>query len=116
MLIFVKVRGRGAPTKHLIHHILVRGPSLNSDGLQCRALRQEGWQKAEVIGLEYGIECQTTKDIHLSHGRSALLLAAGIYLVIHWALPSPARTEEQGQGHRDRLSLVVSAGGVTAPV
>lgn len=58
--------------------------------------------------MEYGIECQTTKDIHLSHGLSALLWLAGIYLVIHSTRPSPARTQEQGAGHRGWFSLVVS--------
>lgn len=105
-------------TKHLIHHILVRGPRLNSGRLQCHALRQEGLQKAEVIGLEYGIECQTTKDIHLSHGRSALLLLAGIYLVIHSTLPSSARTEEQERatGTGSVWWSPMRASGVTAPV
>lgn len=51
----------------------------------------------EVIGLEYGIGCQTTKDFHLSHGHPALLWLDGIYLVIHSTLPSLARKEEKEQ-------------------
>lgn len=57
-------------------------------------MRSEGLHKAEVIGLEYGIECQTTKDIHLS--LMAFQLFCGcreFYLLIHSTLPSPARTE-----------------------
>lgn len=89
-------------TGHLIHRILVRGPSLNSGWLQCRA--PGGEQKAEVIGLEYGIERQTTKDIHLSHGLSALLWLAGIYLVI---LSRSSEDESVGAGHRDGLRPVL---------
>ena len=70
---------------------------------------REGLQRAEVIGLVYGIECPTTKDIHLSPGHRALLLLDGIYLVIHWAIPSSARTEQQGPGHQDRPSLLSAA-------
>lgn len=73
---------------------------------------RKGLQKAEVIGLEYGIECQTTKDINLS--LMAFQLFCGcreFYLLIHSPLPRPTRTEESGAGHQDRLSLVVSCAG-----
>lgn len=97
-------------TKHLIHHILVRGPSLNSGWLQCHALGgvAKGW--GNWIGIRHWVS-DNKRYPSLSHGLSALLWPAGIYLVIHSTLPSPARTEEQGAGHLDWLSLVVSYAG-----
>lgn len=107
---FSKGGGKGMRAVHLIHHILVRGPSLNSGWLQCHALGgvAKGW--GNWIGIRHWVS-DNKRYPSLSHGLSALLWLPGIYLVIHSTLPSPARTEERGAGHRDWLSLVVSHAG-----
>lgn len=59
-------------------------------------MHQEGLQKAEVIGLEYGIERQTTKDIHLC--LMAFQLFCG-WLEFIWLFTLPLfRGQESGGG------------------
>lgn len=80
-------------------------------------MHQEGLQKAEVIGLEYSIERQTTKDIHLC------LMAFQLFcdwLEFIWLFGSPAlpRTGERWGGRppgpAQAGALVRRAGGACA--
>lgn len=75
-------------------------------------MHQEGLQKAAVIGLEYSIERQTTKDIHLC------LMAFQLFcdwLEFIWLFALPLfRGQESGggAGHRDRLRPALSYAGL----
>ena len=78
-------------------------------------MHQEGLQRAEVIGLEYGIERQTTKDIHLC--LMAFQLFCGRLKFI-WLFALPLFQETGGQagggGGGVRQTLLAPAGWVGA--
>lgn len=106
--------GKGAFTMHLIHHILVRAPSLNSGWPQCHALGgvAKGW--GNWIGIRHWVS-DNKRYPSLSHGLSALLWLPGILFAhsLYSSEPSKDRRGVLGGGewaaaHQDGLSLVVS--------
>lgn len=81
-------------------------------------MHQEGLQKAEVIGLEYSIERQTTKDIHLCL-MAFQLFCDWLEFIWLFALPLFRGQESSGGGGRppgpaQAGALIRRAGGACA--
>lgn len=91
-----KGEGKGMLTMHLIHHILVRAPTLNSGWWQCHALGgvAKGW--GNWIGIRHWVS-DNKRYPSLSHGLSALLWLPGI-LFAHSLSPFEADKSRRAWG------------------
>lgn len=104
--------GKGMLTMHLIHHILVRAPSLNSGWLQCHALGgvAKGW--GNWIGIRHWVS-DNKRYPSLSHGLSALLWLSGILFAHSLYSSEPGKDRRAGGGPPGRAQ---SGGLVCEPV
>lgn len=109
---------KGTLTMHLIHHILVWAPTLNSDWRQCHALGgvAQGW--GNWIGIRHWVS-DNKRYPSLSHGLSALLWLPGI-LFAHSLSSSEADKHKKSVGRATGTGSVwwsrVLAVGMASPV